>query len=258
VKLPAEDPPSSALYAIRSNYDWLRTWRYVIVRPAVKNVGFAAATFSNRRGHRVFPGIKRLMAITGYARPTVVDGLAVMRWLGFLYRVTATAGLGSSDSDVYQLCVPRTLAHVPMVDVKSGKPPRFGDLPPIAQTSARVLGVVERLGKGESTDLTPQSTELTGGVNSATWWELTELTPTTHTTNTTNKTSDHSARHERPDSGESGRKYDFDNDDDCYDYVLDHLDGYLDPAEASTVDGMLSNGRNPKAIVNSIASARGW
>lgn len=116
----SQDPPPSALYAVQNSYEWFRLWRYVVVQPSVKNVGFAVATFSNRRGHQVFPGIKRLMVVTGLSKPSVIDALATMRWLGFLYRVQSAQGSGNGRADEYQLCKPRSLEHVPMADPKTG------------------------------------------------------------------------------------------------------------------------------------------
>ena len=252
-----QDPPASALYAIRYSYDWLRTWRYVVVQPSVKHVGLAAATFSNKRGKQVFPGIKRLMAITGHSKPSVIDALATMRYLGFLWRKSCGQGSESGQADEYQLCLPRTQDHLPMIDAKSGKEPTLHSLPPIAQQTAIRLGVAARLAKRGGQMTQPGwSNEVTTLVGSVNHWWLSQLTPPTHLTyGSTNTDHHHSDRHDRPDAGASGRKYDFNDEDDCYDYVCDHI-GYIDPMESSTVDGMLSGGVHPKAIVNTILAVR--
>ncbi|MET8985781.1 hypothetical protein ABZW49_10070 [Nonomuraea wenchangensis] len=234
-----QDPPPSALFAIKYSYVWLRTWREVIAQPSVKLVGFAAATFSNRSGHRVFPGLKLLMATTGYSKPTVIDALATMRYLGFVYRVESNRGATSHLADRYQLCTPRTLDHVPMLVDK--EEPDFASLNPVAQRVAIRICVAKRLG---------WSTETTRVVNSVDLWWLSQLTTTTHT----NHTSHHSDRHDRHDARAS-RQYDFSDEDDCFDYVYDHVP-YLDPMEASTVEGMIAREAHPKAIVNSILAAR--
>lgn len=234
-----KDPPASALYAIKHSYAWLRTWRNVIVQPSVKHIGFAAATFSNVRGHRVYPGVKRLMAITGYSKPCVIEALATMRHLGFIWRVESNRGATSHKSDRYQLCQPRTLDHLPMLD--DGREPAFGSLNPVAQQIAIRVGVAKRLG---------WSTEATRVVNSVNLWWLSQLTTTTHPTNS----SQDSDRHDRHDAGAS-RQYDFNDDEDCYEYVYDHVPD-LDPMESSTVDGMLARGAHPKSIVNAIMAGR--
>ncbi|MFE3452364.1 hypothetical protein ACFXJ8_25920 [Nonomuraea sp. NPDC059194] len=246
------------MFAVRYSYDWLRTFRYVVVQPSVKNVGLSAATFSNKRGRQVFPGVKRLMAITGHSKPTVIDALATMRYLGFLFRLSSGQGSESGHADEYQLCLPRTLAHLPMVDAKSGKEPALHTLPPIAQQTAIRLGVSARLSKrgGQVSQPGGQMTQppLVASVNH--WW-LSEMTTPTHDTHVSTKTGHHhSDRHDRPDAAASGRKYDFDDLDDCYDYVCDHI-GDLDPWESSMVDGMLSGGVHPKAIVNTVQARRG-
>lgn len=252
------EPPASALYAVRYSYDWLRAWRYVVVQPSVKHVGLAAATFSNKRGLQVFPGVKRLMAITGHSKPSVIDALAAMRYLGFLWRRSCGQGSESGQADEYQLCLPRTKDHLPMIDPKTGKEPAFHTLPPIAQETAVRLGVAGRLSKRRGGQMTQPgwSTETTTLVRSVNHWWLSQLTPPTHETYaSTYSGHHHSDRHDRPDAGASGRKYDFDDEEDCYDYVCDHVPD-LDPFESSMMDGMLSSGKHPKAIVNAILAGR--
>lgn len=254
-----EDPPAEALRAVKYSYDWLRTWRYAIVQPSVKHVGFAAATFSNRRGRQVFPGVKRLMTITGLSKPAVIKSLRLMRQLGFLYRLSCAQGSNSGKADEYQLCVPWTLRHVPMADAKTGQEPVFSELPSIAQRTARLLGVAARLGEA-SGELSEPGSELTEPLvvvsGNRPWWR--ELTPPTHHTNTSTKSSDHHAdRHDRADAGASARKYDFEVEDDCYEYVTDAFGDDLDPYEASRLDGMLASGSHPEAIVNAIRAGRG-
>ncbi|NJP24503.1 hypothetical protein FLW53_09815 [Microbispora sp. SCL1-1] len=257
--IPREEPPAKALYAVRTSFEWLNTWRYVLVQPSVKHVGFAAATFSNRRGHRVFPGVKRLMVITGNSKPSVINALATLRWLGFLFRVESSYGSEGRKADKYQLSVPRSLAHLPMADSKSGEPPSIDDLGEVARHVAVRLGVVNRLRLpvGQMTQPVGQLIEPTEVKSFDQWW-LSHLTPTTQRTNTGFNHTDHqhSDRHDRRDSGESRRKYDFTNEDDCFDYVYDAFGDDLDPFEASMADGMLAQDYHPKAIVNTIRRRR--
>lgn len=253
-----DEPPASALRAVRYSYEWFRTWRYVIVQPSVKNVGFAVATFSNRHGLQVFPGVKRLMAITGHSKPSVIDALAAMRWLGFIYRIASAQGSNSGKADEYQLCTPRTWEHVPMADAKTGREPEFDGLPLVAQHAAVRLKVAGRLqGSGQLRQPGGQLRQ-PGVVVSLNHWWLPELTPPTHRTNTSTKSDTHHPdRHDRPDAAASGREYDFDNEDDAYDYVIDTIGDDLDPYEGAMVDGMLSRGAHPHSIVNAIRAGRG-
>lgn len=234
-----QDPPVSALFAIKHSYTWQRMLRNVVMQPSAKMVGFSAATFSNVRGHRVYPGVKLLMAITGYSKPCVVEALATLRYLGFIWRVESNRGAKSHLADRYQLCTPRTMEHLPMLD--DGEEPAFELLNPIAQQIAIRIGVAKRLG---------WSTETTRVVNSVNHWWLSQLTTTTHP----NNSSHHSDRHDRHDAGAS-RQYDFNNEDHCYEYVYDHVPD-LDPMESSTADGMLARGAHPKSIVNAIMAGR--
>jgi hypothetical protein len=244
-KLP--DPPADALFAVRNSYLWLNTWRYVIVPPSVKHTGLAAASFSSRRGLRVFPGISRLQAVTLYSRPTVIDALAVMRWLGFIFRTSCAQGTNDGRADAYQLCLPQSMAHVPMVT--EGRLPALADLTPEAQRTAIVLGV--------SSKLTQPSSKVTQPlvVKSSDYKWFTQLTPTTDTNHARNH-----ARHQHSESHDSaspasGRGGDADEKDD-YDVICDAVGGDLNPVEASRVDGMLSAGAHPKAVINSILAMR--
>ena len=254
---PQPEPPASALFGVKYSYDWIRKWRYVIVQPSVKNVGLSIASFANKRGLQVFPGIKRLSAMTGHSRSTVIDALGTMRYLGFLWRRSSGQGSASGHADEYQLCLPRTLDHVPMLDAKTGKMPAFRALPPIAQHSAVMLGVAGRIAKGGGQMSGPggQLSEPPLVVSADHWWSSHTTSPTHDTYASTYSGNHHSDRHDRPDAAASGRKYDFDNEDDCYDYVCDHVED-LDPFESSMMDGMLSSGKHPKAIVNALLAGR--
>jgi hypothetical protein len=244
-KLP--DPPADALFAVRSSYHWLNTWRYVIVPPSVKHVGFAAASFSNRRGLRVFPGVSRLQAITLYSRPTVIEALAVMRWLGFIFRTSCAQGTNNGRADAYQLCLPRSMTHVPMV--AEGRLPALADLGPQAQRIAVILGVSSKLTQPPSKVTQPLV------VKSVDYKWFTQLTPTTDRNHAHNHARhQHSESHD-PASPASGRGGDADERDD-YDVICETLGDDLDPIEASKVDGMLSAGAHPKAVINSILAGR--
>lgn len=256
----AGQPPAKALKAVRYSYHWENAWKYVIVRPPVKSVGLALDTFSNRRGLQVHPGIRRIMAITGHAKPTVIEAIAEMRWLGFLWRASCSQGTNSGMADAYQLCLPRDMTHVPMIDAKTANEPSYESLPLLAQRVAVALEVDKRLKKvsgcpgqpggspGQPLVVVPDNLE---------WWS--QLTPPTHLPkHSTQSTHHHSDSAESaPRTSSRGRDYDLTNDDDRYDYVMDSLDDDLDPYEASAVDGMLmKENMHPRRIVNWVLRQR--
>lgn len=234
-------PPASTLRVVKNSYEWQRTWRYVIVQPSVKNVGFAVATFANKDGTRIFPGVRRLMTISGYSNKAVVDALAALRWLGFIYRVSCgvrnpTGGV----ADTYQLCLPRDMSRVPMADAKAGTDPVFEDLPCEAQRAAVILGVAARLRK-TSSELSSERSELSS------------LDPVTsvHNTKASTKSKHHSASSDAA-SRASSRG---DDPSEAYDFIDDAVGG-LDPVESSTAEGMLGNGKDPRYIINTILKRR--
>lgn len=252
-------PPADALRAVRYSYEWDNIWRYVVVRPPVKAVGLAMKTFSNKRGLEVHPGIRRLMAITGHTKPTVIEAVAEMRWLGFLWRMSCAQGSNSGFSDEYQLCLPRSMAHVPMVNAKTAEDPAFDDLSPLAQQVAIGLRVDKRLREASGCLSQPGGKPrqpLVVVSDNLEWWS--QLTPPTQLTQTSTNTSHHHSASSEPGPRASSRakRYDFDDPEDCYDYILDAFGDDLGVDEMSAADGMLSKGHHPKEIVNMISRRR--
>lgn len=238
------EPPPAALTAVRKSYLWVNTWRYVIAQPSVKHVGLAAASFSNRAGLRVFPGVTRLQAVTMYSRPTVIDALAVMRWLGFIYRTSCAQGTNDGHADAYQLCLPRSMDHVPMVT--KGRLPALAGLTPQQQRSAVVLGV--------SSKLTQPGGQLTQPlvVKPSDYKWFTQLTPTTHGNNASTNTGHQHADPHGSGAHASARA----DDEDSFEAVWGALGNDLDPVEATKVDAMLAAGSHPKAVINAVLAER--
>lgn len=235
-------PPASDLRKVKNSYEWINTWRYVIVQPSVKLVGFAAASFANKDGTSVRPGVRRLMGITGYSNRAVVDALTTLRWLGFLWRSKAgTRTPEGGDADEHWLCLPRDMSHIPIADFKTGVPPAFEELSPQARSVAEILGVVKRFPE--------QPSELSSGPSELT--SLVEVTSVHHTNPFTNS-NDHAAEQQAGARASSRAA-----DDSFGAYIfIDESVGGLDPVEASTVNGMLADGRHPNAIINKIRSER--
>lgn len=201
------------------------------------------------------------MAITGLAKPTVIEAVAEMRWLGFLWRTAQSQGTNSGLADSYQLCLPKDMTHVPMIDAKTAEVPAFHEMPPIAQQTAIALEVDKRLRKASGYPGQPggkPGQPLVVVSDNLQWWS--QLTPPTHLTHSRSTHGDHhsNSAESAPRTSSQRREYDFADSDDCCDYVLDHLgDDLLNPGEDATIFGMLSRGAHPKEVLNTILSMRG-
>lgn len=235
-------PPVSELRRVKNSYEWINTWRYVIVQPSVKAVGLAAASFASKDGTAVRPGVQRLMTITGYSNRSVVDALTTLRWLGFLWRAQkALRTPEGGQADEHWLVLPKDMSHVPLADFVTGTAPAFGDLAPRAQIAAEILGVAKRLRQVPS-ELSSRPSELTSldQVNSL------------HNTNPFTNSNDHPAKQQ---AGTRASSRAADDSLANFNYIEQAVGG-LDLAEASTADGMLASGMAPKAIINTILRMR--
>lgn len=241
-KPPKEHPPAEYLQVVKYNYHWNNVWRYVIVQPSVKNTGLTMATWSNKDGTSIYPGIRRLAIASGHSKRAVIEALAWMRWLGFVWRVSTSPGSESHEADSYVLCLPRDMTHVPRATPKPLKEPVFAEMPPIARHSAMLLGVAKRLGAAPGDLMSPGV--VTSGHHR--WWS--QVTPPTHLTNS----NDHAAENQ---AGSRASSRAAEDSFAAYD-LIDEAVGGLDPVESSTVDGMLADGRHPNAIINRIRTMR--
>lgn len=234
-------PPAETLRKVTKSYEWINTWRYVIVQPSVKAVGLAAATYANKDGTSVRPGVQRLMAVTGYSNRAVVDALTALRWLGFLWRYKPGVRTPEGGrADEYWLVLPRDLSHVPMADPETAAEPAFRSLAPEAQVAAEILGVAKRL-RAVPSELRSVSGEVTS---------LDQVT-SVHNTNSFTNSDNHPAKQQA--ARASSR--DMEDSFEIIEFIDENVGG-LDPVEASTADGMLANGMDPKAIINTIKKMR--
>jgi hypothetical protein len=245
---PAEMPPTKQLCYVKHSYEWINLWKYVVCQPALKNTGLAVATFSDKKGMDIFPGMRRTMLITGHGKTATIEALKLLRWLGFLYRVSCGKGADSHEADVYMLCKPLTLDHVPMVVKKPLRDPTFDELPIAARKTAVVLNVHERL-KGGGPLTEPGVVSLANHR----WWS--QRTTTTHLTNA----YDHSAKqHAAPKT--PTRQYDLADPEDRFDYVVDEVVrdlGYeLNPAQVAAITEMLRDEKPLPLIINNAKSLR--
>lgn len=91
-------------------YDWERLVRRIDVNPSVKLVALTVATYADRSGGNIFPGVQRLAAVTGLTDKTVRAGLKRLRELGLLDRTREGSRRGRQGlADEYQLAYPADL-----------------------------------------------------------------------------------------------------------------------------------------------------
>lgn len=67
-------------------YEWERWVRRVRLHPSVKLVALTLATYANRDGTHMYPGVAKLAAVTGLTERSVRDALKTLRDLGLLER----------------------------------------------------------------------------------------------------------------------------------------------------------------------------
>lgn len=246
-------PLGETLRKVEYSYEWINTWRYVIVQPSVKCVGMAAASFANADGTRVRPGVRRLMTITGYSNRAVCDALTTLRWLGFLWRSkVGTRTPEGGQADEHWLCIPKDMSHIPIADFDSGLEPAFDDLAPEAQEVAVILEVDKRLRK-VSSELSSKPSELSSRPSEPTPPD--RVKPVHNTNPPTNPVVTNSYDHSAFQQAGARASSRADEDPDGYD-IVDEAVGGLDPVESSTTEGMLADGYHPNAVANRILQRR--
>lgn len=244
---PAPMPPVEALYAVTRSYEWLNLWRYVVCQPALKHTGLAVASFSDKRGMDIYPGLRRTMLVTGLGKTATIEALKHLRWLGFLWRVSSGKGRDSREADKYMLCRPKTLDHLPMVIKKPLRDPTFEEMSLAARKTAVVLNVHERL-KGGGPLTEPGVVHLANHP----WWS--ERTTPTHV----NHPYDLSAQLAAERASSPGRVFDLSDFDGCFNYVVDQVraatNDELNPAQVAAIEGMLRKEDPLPLIINTVKS----
>jgi hypothetical protein len=111
----APEPPEGVAAAERN--EWERVWRRVVADPAIKLVGWTAASWAEPDGTRIFPGARLLAATTGLSETTVKNALAVIRQSGLIWRYVEGSKHGRGGlADEYRLTIPDDiLDRVPML-----------------------------------------------------------------------------------------------------------------------------------------------
>lgn len=137
-------------------FEWERVVRRVRMTSATKLVALTAATYGGTGGQRIWPGVERLVAVTGLGRRTVMRALAELRDLGLVERVMVASRTGGK-ADEYRLTIPGDLeARVGMLTAAEQVPPETPG-PPVDNPAA---DPVDNPGPGATTDTCPQGDQV--------------------------------------------------------------------------------------------------
>jgi hypothetical protein len=238
-----DDPPPlppQGLTAYGRN-DWEPVWRRVVADPAIKLVGWTAASWANPDGTRIFPGVRLLALTTGLTETTVKNALGVIREAKLMWRYVEGSKYGRGGvADAYRLTVPDDiLDRVPMLTPEY-EPTGTGRLR-TRDLRTRVLSDGNR---------SPEAPEQVGSGDTTTTGPL---HPPLHVENTAAPRRDPAAAQRGP--GAKTRKR---IDPDSIGAVAEELAADLkaNADEARVITGMLDRGSHPKAVRNTIAERR--
>lgn len=123
-------------------YEWERVVRRVRLGAPAKNVALTAATYANRDGTGIYPGVAKLTAVTELSERSVREALKKLRGIGLLVRVREGSRNGRrAFADEYALAIPADLLErVGMLDPDESAAPgaadRFGSPAPGAGSPA--------------------------------------------------------------------------------------------------------------------------
>lgn len=88
-------------------FRWERTVRSIQMDPSTKLVALLLATYADKDGTKVRPGLKRLAEDAGLSRRTMMRATSALREMGLLDRINRGSNLGKRDLvDVYRLVIP--------------------------------------------------------------------------------------------------------------------------------------------------------
>ncbi|MFI9507548.1 hypothetical protein [Nocardia sp. NPDC052566] len=96
-------------------FEWERLVRRIEMDKTAKYLGLMLATYAERDGTRVRPGVERLALVTCMSEPTVKRALSALRALGLIER-TRRGNRHAGLADEYRLTVPSNLLDHPMLD----------------------------------------------------------------------------------------------------------------------------------------------
>jgi DNA-binding transcriptional ArsR family regulator len=106
--LTDDEPQTTA-----TRYDWERIVRRARLGAPTKAVALAMATYADRDGSRVYPGVARLAAVTELSERSVRGALKKLRDVGLIERTFSGGHRGvQSFTDVHRLAIPVDLFEV--------------------------------------------------------------------------------------------------------------------------------------------------
>ncbi|MEJ7772525.1 MAG: hypothetical protein WKF51_11540 [Geodermatophilaceae bacterium] len=245
--------------------DWKRTIRGWIAEPQHIAAALTLAGYANNDGSNARPGIERLAADLCRGPRAVRWTLAALEEDGFITRTSrgGRQGMPKKQANVYQLTIPATLAAALGMWDDQTNGPQWMERPEGAPRRRSTTGTLSTPGRGATTGTTTGTTGATTGTSGRTTGTPSTphrvLTPLLSTvpihseSGSAQAPTAHDERDERED--EEQERANEEELEDAYEWIEAELDG-LDGTEPSTVDGMLSAGVHPKAIVNTVNKAR--
>jgi len=255
----AGKPPDG--YTTAKPVVWLKAIRAVRLSPAAKVVACALALYANRDGKNARPGLSRLQWAAEVSRATVVAALAELEAKWLIYCESKSTGRGNAS--VYWLTLHNELDRYSLTFEDWIKATRPADRPakgsvgePFKQAAKGSVGEPFTALKGQSATRkgSKQAPERVGGG--------TAPGSTYQEDHTSSVLRTGAAMHAAPaeshtQNGNSKFKISSDRDDlEALETELEELLG-ADAMEMSTITGMLSDGRDPQAIINKILADRG-
>lgn len=110
-------------------YEWERVVRRVRLGAPTKNVALTAATYANRDGSGIYPGVARLTAVTELSERSVREALKKLRGIGLLVRISEGSRNGRrAFADEYALAIPADLLErVELLDPDESPAPPAAD-----------------------------------------------------------------------------------------------------------------------------------
>lgn len=101
------------LQTTATRYEWERIVRRARLGAPTKAVALAMATYADRDGSRVYPGVARLAAVTELSERSVRGALKKLRDVGLIERTFSGGHRGvQSFTDVHRLAIPVDLFEV--------------------------------------------------------------------------------------------------------------------------------------------------
>lgn len=123
-----EAPPGGGVSAV-DRYEWERLVRRCVLTSPTKLVALTVATYANRDGSGIYPGVTRLTAVTALSERSVRGALKTLREVGLLLRTRDGSRNGRrAYADEYALTIPVDLLdRVELLDPDESAAPPAAD-----------------------------------------------------------------------------------------------------------------------------------